>query len=372
MKKLLYVAALPINFDKFNGVAKKVLSHIKVFKEEFDSYLLCYHENKVLLVHGDDKQEIMKGKNGYDVLRAIKKINIYFDNIYIRYPKSSPFFLAFLKKVKGSKIVVEIPTYPYDSEGYETFVSRIQKIMDGHYRKKINKYVDRIVTYSDDDEIFGIKTIKTINGIDFENTKISKPIAKDGVYHFIAVSNMYEINGFERLIIGLDDYYKKKSDTKIYFDIVGDGPSKRDYEKIVTDHNLNEYVIFHGLKFGDDLNLIYDKAVLGVNSLAIHRHNLKKESTLKTKEYGAKGLLIVSSSEVDSFTNDGKDNFVFMVKPDDSALDIAMIVDFVKKSLSNFNGSECLKKMIRCDSKEACDMKKTLVPVINFFNEKRV
>ena len=63
------------------------------------------------------------------------------------------------------RTVIEIPTYPYEAEGRTSLRGRVIQVLDKIFRKKLKKYVDRIVTYSDDKMIFGIKTINTINGI---------------------------------------------------------------------------------------------------------------------------------------------------------------------------------------------------------------
>ena len=73
--------------------------------------------------------------------------------------------LKFFKKVKQKGVIkyIEIPTYPYDEEGKESIKGRVVHFIDVHYRKKLHHYVDRIVTYSKDNFIFNIKTIKDIS-----------------------------------------------------------------------------------------------------------------------------------------------------------------------------------------------------------------
>ena len=369
MSNFLYVAPLPIDFNEHNGVTKKILSHIKVFEKYYSTYLLYYYNGYVLLSHDGLTKRVKKGNNSYAVLKSISKIGKNFSKVYVRYPKSSPFFISFLKKLKSSTIVVEIPTYPYDLEGGETFLTRLQRFVDFQYRKKIKKYVSRIVTFSDDRFIFGIETIKTINGIDFDITPLSKKIDYNNTFHFIAVSNMYDINGYERLIMGLKDYYSFTPSHKIIFDIVGDGPARAKYERIVRELGLEQYVIFHGLKFGDELQSLYDRAILGVNSLAIHRHNLKKESTLKSREYCAEGLLILSSSSVDSLSVQGNSKFVISVDANDDVINVQLLIDSIINVISKYSDSLALKEAIRNDAYQICDVNKTLKPVIDYLGE---
>lgn len=51
---------------------------------------------------------------------------------------------------------------------------KLQLQIDRMFRRSLARQVDRIVTFSDDDEIFGQKTIRISNGIDFERSR-SKP-----------------------------------------------------------------------------------------------------------------------------------------------------------------------------------------------------
>lgn len=77
------------------------------------------------------------------------------------------------------KIILEIPTYPYDGEKINhTGIKKKKYWIEKKYRKSLYKYVDRVVTFSEDDEIFGIKTIKISNGIDLETISLIKKESK--------------------------------------------------------------------------------------------------------------------------------------------------------------------------------------------------
>lgn len=66
------------------------------------------------------------------------------------------------------RIALEIPTYPYDAEFAQSPAVRKLKLrIDRMFRCRMARYVDRIVTFSDDTEIFGRPTIRISNGIDF-------------------------------------------------------------------------------------------------------------------------------------------------------------------------------------------------------------
>lgn len=373
--KLLYIAPTKIEMEQLDGVAKKILGHVKVFAKVYDVMLLYRDAENVVLYRVKDEEFkfIGRGSSKFDILRAaftvIQQIRI--DYCYIRYPNSDPIFLSLLKKMKkkGIRIVIEIPTYPYDSEGKETIKGRIIHFIDVIYRKKLHHYVGRIVTYSEDDSIFGIKTIKTVNGLDFEKVRIAKAVPIDSIIHLCGVATFHQIHGYDRLIKGLCHYYQNGGTREIVFDVVGYGDNKilQEYKKMAKIANIEDRVVFHGRLNGSELDDIYDKATIGVNSLAIHRQNLTRESTLKTREYAAKGLPILSSSFVDAFDKIDNTKFVCLIPPDDTPINIEDVIRFYD-NLSSFEENESLRRTIRTKSRSICDMPVTLKPIIIYLN----
>lgn len=376
--KLLYIAPVRIDLDKMDGVGKKVMAHAKFFSSQYEVVLLCRDANHVVLYNNgtDKKKAIMKAASKMDILKAAYRIVDYesIDVCYIRYSKSDPFFLRLLKRMKqkGLQIVIEIPTYPYDEEGKETLRGRVTRFVDILYRNKLKNYVDRIVTYSDDKQIFGIETIRTINGFDFSKVKVSKAIDKLDTIHMCGVANMYRVHGYDRIIEGLKQYYANGGKRDIVFDVVGGGDNSTiaEYKSLAHSANLDDRICFHGRLHGEKLDAVYDLATLGVNSLAIHRQNLKNESTLKTREYAAKGLPILSSSYVDAFSRDDNNRYVCMVPPDESPIDIQKVINFCDSLYQNAD-IELLRNTIRAKARTICDMPVTLKPVTDFFNERR-
>lgn len=375
--KFLYIAPLPIDMDNVDGVPKKILAHVKVLSEKYDVSLLYYFNGQVWLYNEREKNSkpMCKGTSKLHVLRFatkhIKEQNAY-RGVYIRYPKSDFIFISLLKALKKENIpvVIEIPTYPYDMEGKESLKGRLIAFMDCLYRKKLKKYVDRIVTFSGDEEIFGVKTIRTINGIDFdlipcyrEQIDVKKEIK------LIAVSAMYRVHGFERLIEGLHDYYDNGGERNVRLELVGAGDECSKYKELTSKYGLETRVIFRGKVFGQDLNELYKGVAMGINSLAIHRQGLKTESTLKTREYVAHGLPVLSSSYVDAFDDEGNAQYIMRIPPDETAVDVKALIAFVE-SLYEDKETVGVRKDIRNKAYTICDMRFTMQPIIDFIEQK--
>ena len=375
MRKLIYVASAPIIFDNLDGVAKKMIDQCNAFqKVGFFVDIIYRSKNSVYLydVGREETRKLCNGKSYLSVLLYSKRIAGNYQYVYIRYPMSSPILLSTVKSFKksGAKIVIEIPTYPYHKEGVTSMKGKLISFIDKLYSGKLYHYVDRICTYSSDNEIFGIRTIRTINGIDFSRFVPDTTLSKERV-DLIAVSSMYKVHGYDRLIEGIYNYYKNGGKRTIHLHIVGKGEVDNEYKKLVLERQMQNHVSFYGMKYGDDLMKIYAGKLMGVNSLAINRKDLSQESTLKTKEYAAKGLPILSSSYVDAFSKDGNVKYVYSIPPDETPVDVVSLIEFID-SLYKDKSVEELRNDIRLDGKRTCDMVNTLKPIIDFFRNEEI
>ena len=335
--KLLY---LSFNSVKEIGVYKKINFQEKAMKKFNDKVYRTYVEknyfyiNRVKLAkYSEGKGKILKIIRKLEVLFILKKINNYIEKkyitvIYIRYYRTDLLFLYFLKTIKTKykiKVILEIPTYPYDNEVKSMDIGLL---IDKIYRKKIYKYVDKIVTYSEDKVIWGIPCINISNGIDLEEVKMIKKKQHEG-FNFISVSNCSFWHGVDRFLYSLLQYRKNGGKEKIKFHIVGEGTEIPKLKKIVEDNiELQDIVIFYGFKAGEELDEIYNNSDIALGSLGFNRINLEKGSTLKMREYCAKGIPFVVGYNDTSFSKDLP--FYYQVSNDESLLDIEKIIEWYK------------------------------------------
>lgn len=274
------------------------------------------------------------------------------------------------KRNPTAKILMEIPTYPYDRElGYK--LKNYPLLMKDRYnRLSLYKYVDRIVTVSDDDFIFNIPTIKMINGIDVSNiTPIHPQDQHDNIIHIIGVAMLTVWHGYDRLIKGLGEYYKNNGKRNIIFHIVGGGEPDiiSSYKKIINEYNISSHVIFHGYQTGRELDQIYDLCRIAVASLGAHRININRLSTLKSREYLSKGLPVIFSGVIDVFE---KNSFKYNleVPADESLVNIEQIIVFYD-SIYHGISQDKIVTQIRNFALKTIDINLTMRPVIDYLNE---
>ena len=342
MKGIFYTEDL---YSKSSGISKKILYQVEALKENNVDIKLINRRiknNKInICVDGEilcqRKQTIIgkiKKKTDYsEVLNYIIKNN--YDFIYIRYTQcSNPFFNKFLKKIKQNNIIVflEIPTYPYDLEYKKSFtMNYFNFCLEKIFRNKMIKYIDKIVTFSQDSHIWGIDTIKISNGVSLEKNPI-KNNRKSSKFNLIGVAGIEFWHGYDRVIKGLRGYYEKKSNTKkeVIFHIVGQGQGseKKKLENLSKKLKIEDKVIFHGEKSGEELDKVFDCSDVAVGSLGRHRSGITQISTLKNREYCARGIpFIYSENDIDF--DDKK--FIFRIQPNEENVNIEDLIEFYEK-----------------------------------------
>ena len=355
--------ALFLHFHDFyphSGISKKIFFQVSAIKECGLDVSLCHmtidekgYQRRVCndIVIDDYGNGIMakflKWVCFGPIVKYILANNIEF--VYIRsFYNTNPSLLRMLKRLKKAnvKVVMEIPTYPYDIEVKSSSLSlsnRMIFFVNKLYRNSLKKYLTKIVTFSDYKEIHGVKTINISNGIDFDCIK-QKSNKKElsNMIRLLGVAEIHYWHGYDRLIKGLAEYYKSKvADVEVSFDIVGGGvPSEVSMlKKLTKDLDLDKYVFFHGESSGEELDDFFEKSDFGIASLGRHRSGITKIKTLKTREYAARGIPFVYSETDEDF-----DNMPYILKApaDESPIDVNKIVSFyesLKISPSEIRGT---------------------------------
>ncbi|EMM7190538.1 TPA: glycosyltransferase [Raoultella planticola] len=266
-----------------------------------------------------------------------KKIIKKYDFLYIRKPfgGASFLFLNFLiSKVKkgGGKVAFEIPTYPYRKEikSVKNIISeRLFQVSKSAYVHKID-----LIVYMGESSgnIWGRPALKIANGIDLNKVQILKENLNSvsDEFIFVGVARLSFWHGYDRLIEAVKNY---KGNYKIKFIVIGNGePELSRLNALTKKHALEEKVLFLGAKFGNELDMQYKKAHVCIDSIGRHRSGNQFNSSLKSKEYAAKGLPFIMSHKDDSFENV---NFIFNVSPDEEMINIDEIISWYEKLPTN-------------------------------------
>lgn len=330
-------------FDPNNGISKKISYQLEAFKANGHEAHLCYMnesdskrriaDDSVIADYGKGRKgKIFKRTEFGSIVDYAIKERIEF--VYIRSNhNANPFTINMVRRMKraGMKVVMEIPTYPYDQEYFNKAMRR-QLIQDKLFRNLFAKQLDAIVTFSEEDIIFGQQTIRISNGIDFDSVRMKKESHHPAnELHLIGVAEIHRWHGFDRIFKGLADYYATPKDIKVYFHVVGyffSPIEKAEITEIIKTHHLEPYVILYGKKHGKELDEIFDKCDFGIGSLGRHRVGIEHIKTLKNREYAARGIPFVYS-ETD--TDFDKKPYVMKVPANETPVKIEDIIHFYQQ-----------------------------------------
>ena len=360
-------------FEEFSGISKKIHYQVKGLRENGHDVRLCHYtitddghrcrfvDNDVIQDYGKGFIAALRQRVGYDcIYNYCVREGIQF--VYARcFQNANPWLIRFFKKLKkaGIHAVTEIPTYPYDAEfvGFSR-MTRLNLKIDQTFRNALYQQMDAVVTFSDAQEIFGQRTIRISNGVDFDSIPLHHHLPSDlqpSALHLIGVAEVHYWHGFDRLIAGLGEYYKHSTlhtphstFKQVIFHIVGGvGPSEMydsmhapGFHELIEKYGIQNKVIFHGQLFGQALDDVFNQCQFAIGSLARHRSGITNIKTLKNREYATRGIPFIYSEQDTDFDHQP---YVLKAPADESPINIHQIIDFV--DANQFNPEDIRKSV---------------------------
>lgn len=342
------------NFNPFEkshvqtGVDRKVISQIKSFNKAGlnCTFRYCAYAS-ARIRRGLGSLPCISDGIGWPTASSLGST----DYLYIRRPMfSSKEFVQLLREFRrinpDSIIIVEIPSYPYDSElaGFETYFA-LKK--DMKYRKRWKKYIDYIADLSGESEIFGVPTLSIINGVDLDSMNVRLPsYDKRKPINIIFSAFFGPWHGCDLLLKGLFEYYLNGGRREIILHLAGGGNMINEIQNIISELKLDSHVILYGSLNQEKLDELYNTCTLAVGSLALHRRSTNlRDSSLKTREYLAKGIPFIYAGTVDVFEKD-KVDFCLQLPSGEHPIDFNRVIDF-HDSLYGFEDEYLLIQRIR-------------------------
>ena len=343
-----------------SGVERKVRAQHKAL----NSYVNCELVILPPVTYKGTKSEKIIRRLPYTAAWRKWKYNGEFDDgdfLYIRQVYHDHSFYQYIKDIKKRnpkiRIVYEIPTYPYDLESKIT-VSNYPFFAKEHInRKKLAKYLDGIVTFYGQKEIWGIPCIDLINGYDFSTIELPYRERTETV-NVISVALTAFWHGYDRFIKGLAEYYENSGKENIVYHYVG--TVMDEHREYVKEHSLENHVIFHGKMSGEPLKELMATCFLGLDVLGGHRKDYPVSSSLKSREYFAYGIPMITSSPIDFLPEDSQ--YQYLVPYDDSTVNIERMLKYYH---SFYDGKDCneIAQEMREYGRSQCDMSITMKPV---------
>lgn len=342
-------------FSEVSGISKKIHYQVKGLRENGHDVRLCYYDfspegHRCRYVDGKVLKDY--GTGSLAAIRQRLDYNCIYDYcvcegiefIYARcFQNANPWLIRFFEKVKQTGIlaVTEIPTYPYDDE-FKSFEwkMRMGLKVDQLFRNKLYRQMDALVTFSDAERIFGQRTIRISNGVDFDSIPLHQPplplerAGEKATLHLIGVAEVHAWHGFDRVMAGMGEYYHKmltanSQQPEVFFHVVGGVHPHRmssDFAPIIEKYGLQDKIIFHGQLFGEELTEVFNQCQFAIGSLGRHRSGITVIKTLKNREYATRGIPFIYSEQDSDFDHQP---YVIKAPADESPVDILQIIDFM-------------------------------------------
>ena len=300
---------------------------IKFLKSIFHSY------NKLHGIFNDNKGEVVYCRNLFP---------------YISYS-------ILIRKNRAKKIVYEIQDIPSKMvriRKSNTVLVNLQStyilLMERLVSRYILKHASGIVAVTSEiseyySKRYLIPSLTLGNGISTVEIPLKKQSYLDSELHILSVAVIQNYHGIDRFIRGLHEYNAHYANsTKIVLHIVGDGPELPYLKELTDELGLNENVIFHGFKSGRELDEMFDICHIAIGSLAGFRVGLNELSSLKSREYCARGIPFLMASKDADFPDDFA--WVQMVPANENLLDMNLVINFAERVMSDPEHPQKMRK----------------------------
>ena len=316
-------------FSEHSGISKKIHYQVKGLRENGHDVRLCYYgfaadghrcryiDEQVLKDYGTGLMAGLRQRVDYGgIYDYCVRENIAM--VYARcFQNANPWLISFFKKLKksGIRAVTEIPTYPYDQE-FKHFdrKTRMGLKIDQLFRRSLYQQMDALVTFSDEERIFGQRTIRISNGVDFDSIPLHQPSTinhQPSELHLIGVAEVHPWHGFDRVMAGIGEYYSQPPTSSgqrpdVFFHVVGGVHPHRmaaDFTPIIEKYGIQDKIVFHGQLFGEELTRVFNQCQFAIGSLGRHRSGITIIKTLKNREYATRGIPFIYSEQDPDFDN---------------------------------------------------------------------
>lgn len=333
------MVAFRLNEMSTGGVRNKIESQrdaLSTFGQICD---ICYVESTtkrftIVFRYGSEMKE-------YPIDAFFDEISKY-DVLYIRWAGADVIFNGLLKEASHNKkirIIVEIPTYPVLGEMMgkakarwknHKYLGALKGMFGGIllqycYIQWQKKKVDIFVFTSNTKTLRGVKCVNIENGVNVKAIRIrEKTVRSNDKVRFLIVANVSIWHGVDRLIRGIYECQNKKN-IELY--IVGTGSEINNLKELTRKLKLENEIYFEGLRMGKELDRYFELCDIAVGSLGLHRLSIKP-SSLKSREYAARGIPFVISSTETFDIGDMVSDYIYLVEGNEENIKVDEIIEW--------------------------------------------
>lgn len=371
MKKLIYVFASAS--IKPGSVQKKVISQIRAINTTGNSckglFFTTENVDNVRLAEADFIQvekiegglfRSSKQRTAYHkaVFDYFQKKSTDFDFIYYRYPGAHKYLLLLLKNL-GRKVFFEHLTAEtkeiklYSSENaFKWNVSSILSYLEfyilplfreWYFGAKIRKKAafgicnsEDIATYEKQMAGGTYPTLVVGDAVNTNDYKIKANTELEDEFRMVflkGAATQADFNGIDRLLKGMAAY-RGSIKLKLYLR----GRNLKSETELAADLGISNMLDIGEHIDKEKADLLFDSMHLGISALAVHRKGLKSTTTIKSREYFARGLpFIFAYIDPDLSENTEALKYCYQIPANEDKVDINGIINWYSRCISQEN-----------------------------------
>lgn len=363
MKRVLYCSIRDRYIrGKSFGVVNKIDAQKKCFENAGCKVFLRSPKGGNIVLPGN--RRISNGK--WDKISLPKQIDL----MYLRFDAADRSFVRLLRKYKQEnpkgKALLEFPTYPFKKE-YVQSAGWLFYLQSMYSLYRARRYLDGIVMIANPIKtMWGKPVICIKNGVDYERINVRTPKSDSIGIHIICVASFALWHGYDRLLNGLKNYVDRPGCEKVVLHMVGSLKNIHSLglDDFVKKNHLEQNVIFYDTLAGEKLDAVYDRCDLACNSFGMHRIGFSVSSSLKAREYAAKGLPMLVSSELDVEKADTR-QYICHFPSDESPIDFEKLVQFYHRVYDG-KDKQSVADDIRSRFEKYCSMDECFKDVVQY------
>ncbi|MDQ1306409.1 MAG: hypothetical protein QG671_2241 [Actinomycetota bacterium] len=169
------------------------------------------------------------------------------------------------------------------------------------------------------------RRVTLTNGVDVAARPLAGGWSERDSVTLVAAGALGQWHGYDRLLRGMAAARRAEPDVRVT--IVGDGPERRRLVALARRLGIARQVDFTGPLVGAEYDHVMAGADIGVGSLGEHRRGGFSISTLKVRDYLARGLPVVLAGDDPDLRHSPP--FTFRETDDETAVDVDRLVDWL-------------------------------------------
>ena len=265
------------------------------------------------------------GITGNPVLqKAIQECDlIYSRSLGPIYPAVLAFYMTVRKPLVVEHNTMELNEYKLVGSWIATLLERL---FGGVTRRRYAGLVgiaDEVCEYQRALASKDIPSQTISNGYDVCSAQVRTPNKTENEIHLLAIAKFSRWHGYDRAIHGLAAY---QGTEQFKLHLVGDGTALDGYRTLANDLGVVDQIVFHGMKNGQEQVSFFNRCDIGLDAVGCHRKGATSTSSLKSREYMARGIPFVHEDLFDDIPEGYP--YILRIPVDESPVDFNQVAEF--------------------------------------------